>query len=184
MAISDALLNFVAPGSPLSLVGGAGANFASQIIDELGVGPGQAPPNIIGVPNTVFGSDMGIDWVKPRVIITIGTALATNNAATLNIQFQGSVDSGPNGNPAYSPNAWTTYMESGPIAAANLAAGAQFRMDFPPAFPFNVLPRFYRINFLPLATATFTAGSIASAMVNLSGDDYKAAYAAKNFVVA
>ena len=181
--ITDALLNLVAIGSPLSCVGAAGSNFRSSIIDELGQGVGTAPLNIIG-NRSVFGSDMGIDWVKPRVIVTVGTAFVTATSATLNIQFQGSVDSGAAGAPAYSPNAWTTYIETGGIAASNLGANAQIRLDIPSALPFSALPRFYSLNFLPLSTASFTAGTIASALIALVTDDYKVAYAARNYTVA
>ena len=181
--ITDALLNFVGIGSPLSCVGVAGSNFRSSVIDELGQGVGTAPLNIIG-NKSVFGADMGIDWVKPRVIVTVGTAFTTSTSATLNIQFQGSVDSGAAGTPPYSPNAWATYVETGAIAASNLTANAQFRLDFPTAIPFSALPRFYSLNFLPLSTASFTAGTISSAIVALVTDDYKMAYAAKNFAVA
>ena len=183
--IIDALLTFVPPTAPLSLVSAAaGYTARSFVIDELGQGVGTAPLSIIG-NRSVFGSDMGIDWVKPRIMITVGTAFATSTSATLNIQFQGSVDSGAAGVPAYSPNAWTTYIETGAIAASNLTANAQIRMDFANSIPFSVLPRFYSLNFVvaPTASGIFTAGTISSAVVTMVTDDYKVAYAAKNYTV-
>ena len=183
--ITDALLTLVPPTAPLSLVSAAaGYSARSFIIDELGQGVGTTPLNIIG-NRSVFGADMGIGWVKPRIFTTVGTAFATSTSATLNIQFQGSVDSGAAGAPAYSPNAWTTYIETGAIAVGNLTANAQIRIDFPNTLPFSALPRFYSLNFVvaPTASGIFTAGTIASSVITLVSDDYKMAYAAKNYTV-
>ena len=57
--ITDASLNPIAIGSPLSCVGAAGVNFQSAVKDILGVGVGMAPPAIIGNV-TLFGEDPGI----------------------------------------------------------------------------------------------------------------------------
>jgi hypothetical protein len=181
--ITDALLNLIPPGSPLSLVGAAGSTFQSQTIDLLGTGVGTAPQNIIG-SRTVFGENIGTDWLKPMVQISVGTAFTTSTSATLNVQFQGSVDSGASGTPPYSPNAWATYIETGAIAVANLTANASIRITFPYNFPFSTLPRFLQLNFVPLSTASFTAGTIAWAVVTLVGEEYGAKYASNNYTVA
>lgn len=182
--ISDALLNLVPPNSPLSLANlAAGAAVTSQTIDLLGSGVGTAPQVIIGT-RTVYGQSIGNDWLKPCVVIYIGTAFATSSTSSLNIQFQGSVDSGASGGPAYSPNAWQTYSETGPILATNLAAGRQIIMDVPRNFPPEALPRFLQLNFQTLAATTFTAGTIASATMTMVPPENVSKFAAKNYVVA
>lgn len=177
--ITDALLQFVANGSPLSVVGAANAGFPSAVIDLLGTGVGTAPQNIIGT-RSVFGADMGIDFVKPQIEANIGTALATGSGGTLNMQFQGAIDQGSAGN--YQPGTWNTFVETGAVAAANLGAGKQLRLDFAPAFPWGTLPRYLRVNFQTVNS--FTAGTIANCLVTMIRDDYTAAYAGRNYAVA
>jgi hypothetical protein len=184
--IIDTQLILVPPSAPISLVSAvAGYSARSFPIDETGQGVGTAPLNIIGT-RTVFGSDMAVGWVKPRILITVGATFATSTSATLNVQFQGSIDSGSGGTPPYSPNAWGTYSETGPIAVGNLTANSQFRMDFATAIPYSLMPRFLSLNFAvgPTGSGIFTAGTIASAVVAIIPDDYKAAYAVKNYVAA
>lgn len=177
--ITDALVNFVAPGAPLSCVGATGASFASNIIDLIGSGVGTAPQNIIGT-RTVFGSDTGLGAIKPQVEAAVGTAFATSNSATLNVQFQAAIDDG-----TYNPGTWQTLVETGPIAAANLTAAAVFaRFDWPPAFPVSLMPRFLRLNFVTPSGTAFTAGTVAFAIVTMVRDDYAEKYAAKNYTVA
>lgn len=178
--LTDSLLNFVPPNAPLSLVLGAGISVRSGIIDLLGLGVGVAPQSIIGT-RTVFGADMGIDDQKTQVLCTIGTAFATANAATLNVQFQGAIDTGVGG--GYQPGTWTTYSETGAMAAANLTAGATIaRLDYPLTFPFGTVPRFISLNFNIASATNFTAGTIAVALLTRIRDDYIAG--AKNFAVA
>ena len=176
----DGTLAFVPYGSPLSLVLGAGVSAASNIIDLLGAGVGVPPPNYIGT-RSVFGADMGIDDQKAQLLCTVGTAFATANSATLNVQFQSAIDTGAAGN--YQPGTWTTLVETGAISAANLIAGRNIaRFDFPPAFPASTLPRFLRLNFVVPAATNFTAGTIAFATPTIIRDDWSAQFAAKNFV--
>ena len=178
--ITDALVNFVPPGSPLSLVGANASQFASSIYDLLGVGVGQAPQNIIGT-RTLFGTDAGIGGHKPLVESVIGTALV-GAGASVNCQFQGAVDTGAGG--GYLPGTWITLVETGAIAIANLTAQAVLgRFDFPPAFPAGTLPRYLRLNYV-ISGAAVTAGTIAFAIVTMARDDWAAAYAAKNYAVA
>jgi hypothetical protein len=181
----DATLNFVAPGSPLSLVGGAGVSIPSTgIIDLLGLGVGVAPSErIIGLPQSgVFGEDAGIGGVKPQVQVNIGTALAAVGGSTLNVAFQGAPDQGAAGN--YQPGTWQTFVETGPMTAAQLAANAVCaRFDFPPAFPPGARPRYLRLLFSPSTGGSFSAGTVSSAIVTMVRDDYAIKYAPANFAV-
>lgn len=178
--ITDALVNFVPPGSPLSLIGASGASFASNVYDILGVGVGQAPPAIIGT-RTLFGQDNGIGSMKPLVESVIGTAVV-GAGASVNCQFQGAVDTGLSG--GYQPGTWITLVETGAIAITNLTAQAIFgRFDFPPAFPAGTLPRYLRLNYV-ISGASITAGTVAFAIVTTARDDWSAGYAAKNYTVA
>jgi hypothetical protein len=183
--LTDGILNFVAPPpSPaLSLVLAAGASVPSTIIDITGSGVGTAPPNIIGTA-TLFGSDMFVgDKEKPQLAVVVGTAFTTSTSCTLNVQFQAAADSGSGG--GYLPSTWNTLSETGYMGVTNLTKGATImRFDWPPAFPANLSPRYFRLNFQTLAAASFTAGTIAYALVTMARDDYGVAYAAKNFVVA
>jgi len=179
--ITDALLNFVAPGAPLSIVGATGASFPSQVYDILGTGVGTAPQNIIGT-RAVFGSDTGLGALKAQVESVVGTTFTTANSGTLNIQFQAAVDSGAGG--GYQPGTWITLVETGPMAVANLTTQAVLgRFDWPPAFPTNVMPRYLRLNYATATGTSFTAGTIAFAVVTMARDDYAIAYAAKNYTV-
>jgi hypothetical protein len=182
----DALLNFVQPGSPLSLVAGAGVAIPStNIIDLLGLGSGQAPSErIIGLPASgFFGEDAGIGGVKPQVQVNIGTALTAVASSTMNIAFQGAPDTGAAG--GYLPGTWQTFVETGPLTAAQLAANAICaRFDFPPAFPVSARPRFLRLLFSPSSGGSFSAGTVSSAIVTMVRDDYAIKYAPANFSVS
>ena len=109
----------------------------------------------IGV-GTRYGAEMGIgDGSVPKIAAIIGTALTTTNSATLNIQFQGSTDS----------STWTTYIESGALAAALLTANTFIaRWDWPIRQIGASLPRYVRMNFVP-ATGIFTTGTIFAGIV-------------------
>ena len=177
--LRDALLTFV--GNPLSLVGALGQNFPTDPYDILGVGAGNAPPNIIGNA-TLFGSDMGIGGYQAELVVSIGTALATSDGATLNVQVQGAPDAGT---PTYQPGTWQTLMETGALSIAQTAANlyvARFKWP-PPAVPATLRPRFYRLNFLIPAATQLTAGTISNAFVTTVRDDYSAAYATRNYTV-
>jgi hypothetical protein len=179
--ITDALVNFVGPNAPLSLVGGAGVAIPSNIYDILGVGVGVAPQGIIGT-RTLFGEDLGVGE-SPLLDVVMGLAATTGNSATLNVQFQGAVDTGVGG--GYQPGAWITLVETGPLATTVLTAGAVIaRFPFALAVPPQTLPRFLRLNFAPLAATNFTAGTIAFATVTKVRDDWTMKYAARNYTVA
>lgn len=179
----DAQTWFVAPGSPLSLVGGAGVDIPSpNTIDLLGQGVGTAPQNIIGTATT-FGEDVGIGDPRVQVEAVVGTAFTTSNSCTLNVAFQAAADQGAAGN--YQPSTWNTLVETGPIAVARLTAGKVIaRFDYPPAFPDNLNPRYLRLLFDVPAGANFTAGTILFAISTMVRDDQANKNAARNYVVA
>ena len=164
----DALTGFVQPGAPLSLVAGAGVAIQSDVYDILGNGVGTAPVNVIGTAS-LFGADMGVGGLQPELVVSIGTALVTGSAATLNVQLQAAPDT----TPSHQPGTWQTIMESGTITAAQGTAGAYvFRTKFPPVFPANLRPRYYRLNFVTPSGTDFTAGTIAYAIISVVRDDY------------
>lgn len=182
--ILDALASFLPAGAPpVSLVAGAGQSIQlGNILDLLGSGVGTAPANIIGNATT-FGTDMGIGGPRPEIEVAIGTALATATAATANFALQAAPDLGVGGN--YQPGTWTTLGETGPIAVANLGAGAvAARFPFLPAFPAGLQPRYLRVICQVPAATAFTAGTVAAVPVTRVRDDYSAKYAASNFKVA
>lgn len=179
--ISDALVNFIPPGAPLSLVGGAGVAIPSAVYDELGQGVGTAPQVIIGT-RTLFGADYGVGE-KPLIDVAVGTPFTTANAATLQVALQGAPDTGAGG--GYLPGAWTTLIQTGLIPVSQLTAGAIIaRLNFAMAVPPSALPRYLRLLFSPASATNFTAGTIAFAIVTMVRDDWSAQYAAKNFTVA
>ena len=181
--ITDSQLNFVPIGSPLSLVAGAGVSIPSQVLDLLGQGVGTAPVDIIGTA-TLFGMDAGVgSRRRPELASAIGIALATANAATLNLALQAAPDTGLAG--GYQPGAWTTLVETGAIAAAKLTAGQSIgRFPILPAFPANLNPRYLRLLAQVAAATNFTAGTIAFALLTWSRDDQANKFAVKNFTVA
>lgn len=183
--ITDAMLSFVPINGNLSLVAAAGVDIAStNTIDLLGNGVGVAPTSIYG-NTTVFGQAdaMGVGAFRPELNVTIGTALATGTAATLNVALQAAIDSGAGG--GYLPGTWQTIVESGELTAAQCAANTViFRSPWLPPFPANLRPRFLRLLFQVPAGVLFTAGTIASALVTTVRDDQFNRYAAKNFTVS
>lgn len=178
--ITDAALAFVNIGAPLSLVAAAGVAIPSGIVDMLGVGVGVAPPSIIGNVS-LFGQPaaMGVG-ARPELVVNMGIAAASANAATLKVQFQAAADLGVGG--GYQPGPWQTLAETDQLTVAQLAALTEIaRFPYLPPFPENLRPRYLRLNFAVLAATNFTAGSIQNALPTLMRDDYFAKNAAKNF---
>lgn len=179
--ITDALLAFVPLNGNLSLIAGAGVDIPStNTIDLLGVGAGQASPNIIG-DVSVFGAPdaMGVGGLRPELNVVIGTALTTGTSATLNAALQAAADNGSN-----QPDTWHTIVETGELTVAQCTAGTViFRCPWLPPFPANLRPRFLRLLFQVPAGTTFTAGTISSATVVTVRDDMFNRYAAKNYTV-
>lgn len=186
--ITDALLNFVPIGGNLSLVAGAGVDVPSNVIDLLGLGVGVAPSsnggNIIGNVTTFGAPDaMGVGGFRPELVVNVGTAFVTANAATLNVALQGAPDTGAGG--GYLPGTYQTIAETGELTAAQLTAFQTImRLPWLPPFPANLRPRYLRLLFQVPAAVNFTAGTIANALVTPLRDDQFNAYAAKNYSVA
>jgi hypothetical protein len=186
--ITDALVAFLPIGSNLSLVGGSGQEFFSNVVDLLGAGVGVAPPNIIG-NRTTFGTDLGVGSKRPELNVTIGVGLVAGVAGTnLRVAFQAAQDQGSAGN--YQPATWNDIVSEDNITPANAPANTViFRVPYLPVFPANLSPRFLRLKFSPLVAGAwplgdFTAGTIASALVTNVRDDWAAKYAAANYKVA
>lgn len=185
---TDALVAFVWPGGPMSLVGAAGIALASPIIDLLGLGSGQSPAangQIIGTTyNQQFGTDFGIGDNKVLLDIVIGTGLVTANSATLNLAFQGAPDTGLTG--GWLPGTWQTFLETGTITAAQGVANTRIaRWDWPPSFPEgSPPPRFVRLLASVPAATNFTAGTLAFALGTTARDDMAQRYAARNYAVS
>jgi hypothetical protein len=188
--ITDKLLAFVPIGSPLSLVGGAGVAIRSGVIDLLGVGAGVAPPNIFGNA-TIFGQadGMGVGNQRPELNITIGTALAGAGGLTLNVKLQAAADQGVGG--GFQPSTWISIGGQDGITltqgAANTVIG---RLPWLPPFPQNLRPRFLSLLFSPVSSGgadpsgQFTAGTIGSAIVVMSRDDYFVNQQPRNYSVS
>jgi hypothetical protein len=125
---------------------------------------------------------MGIGDNRPLLNVVVGTAFTTVDAATLEVALQGAPDTGVAG--GYQPGTWQTLVQSPLMTAAQLTAGAIIaRFDFPPAFPANLRPRFYRLLFITPTGTQFTAGTIGSALVTMARDDDNNRFTPNNFVV-
>jgi hypothetical protein len=178
--ITDALLNFIPIGQPLSLAVPVGAVPSPQTIDIMGSGVGTAPPNIIG-NRTLFGEDVGIGGLRAQFEVLVTQAFTSGGAGTLNVQYQGAADTGVGG--GYQPGTWVTLEETGAVALANLGLNAKLaRYDFAPSLPENFLPRYLRLNFV-IAGANMTAGAV-QAPVTLVRDDLANKFMANNYTVA
>lgn len=123
---------------------------------------------------TRFGEDLGIGpgAAVPQIVSYVGLVMTSTASATLNVQFQGSTD-GSN---------WDTYIESGPIAVAKLVAGQKIAAwNWPHRGPSASLPRYVRMNYVPLVGAIST-GTIFSA-ITLTRQDWPLDQYPSGFVV-
>jgi hypothetical protein len=184
----DSQLAFSPLGYTLSLVAGAGVSvIAPNPIDLLGTGVGTPPQSIFGSTASVFGEDPGIGNPKIELQANIGVAPVSANGATVNMQIQAAQDPGAAGN--YTPTSWTTVVETGGLALANLlvptnAKAAPLRLTLLPVFPPGFLPRFLRLAFAFPAGTNLTAGTITFAGIVNGRDDWQAKFAARNYVVS
>lgn len=114
--------------------------------------------------------DIGVNGSDAlKLLVLTGTAFATTNSGTLNIQFQASTASG---------SGFTTIVETSPMAAATLAANTKvFEIDIPR----NKLTRYLQLNYV-VGTGTFTAGTINYA--GIVQDRYDQPIYPSGFVVA
>src|SRR5208282_6818844 len=171
MSLIDASLSFVPYGAPAqSMVGAAGVAIPIGIpFDLLGSGVGTPPVNYYGTP-TLFGMDPGSGFLKPFLRTIVGVTFTTANSATLNLQLQYAVDTGAGG--GYQPGTWNTIVETGVIAVANLLANTILpKLEFEPTFPYNVRPRYVRLNGAIAAATNFTAGTISFAGILAGADE-------------
>lgn len=127
--------------------------------DMSGGGTGQF---LFSVNQSRFGQDLGIgDGMGiPKILGVVTASFSTGGSPTLNIQFQGSTDS----------VTWTTYVETGAIAAAVMTIGQRiFAIDWPVRAIGAAMPRYVRLNYV-VASGPFTTGSLFAAIV-LGRDD-------------
>jgi hypothetical protein len=122
---------------------------------------------------TRFGADLGVfeGLDKVKIVVGISTTFTTSNGATLNIQFQGSTDS----------VTWTTYIESGVLAASVLTVGSSWVFDWPRKALGAAMPKYVRL-YYTVGTGAFTAGAVnGNVVLNADGwvgiaDQYPANY--------
>ena len=178
--ILDSQLSFVPVGAPLSLVTAGTQNIASNVLDVLGAGVGQPPPNIIGNA-TLFGADLGVGGLTPFIEAVLGAACT--GGTSLNVALQSAPDTGAAG--GYQPGAWVTTEETGAITVAGgtLTIGQILaRFVFSPAYPGNQRPRYLRLLFQ--VVGAMTGGNVAFAVVTMVRDDQANKYATKNFTAS
>lgn len=134
--------------------------------------------------NLYFGEDLGIGPQKMPVGIYSG---ATNfaTATSLNIQFQGAVDSGGT---SYGGLTWNTYDESGTIITSLLTANS---LLYGPWFPLRKIaaaatngsmPRFLQLNYV-VAGSNFSNATIQFAGFLQTRDDSPVGFYGSGFVV-
>lgn len=114
----------------------------------------------------VNARDIGIgdgSGMTPKILVLVTTAFLTTDSATLNIAAEGSTDA----------TTWTTYAESGILAASVLAIqGKEFPIGWPHRSSGAAMPQYLRLNYI-IGTGHFTVGSVTSAIV-LGRDDIPA----------
>lgn len=193
--ITDSQLAFIQIGAPLSLVAPAGQTIPSGVVDLLGLGVGINPASAgqIWGNSTNFGQAdaMGVGNQRPELNVTIGTALNGAAGLTLNCKLQGAADPGAAGNWTPAANAWSNLGGQDGITLAQGAANTVImRLPWLPPFPVTLKPRFLRLLFSPVSnggadpSGAFTAGTIASALVVMSRDDYFVSQQPRNYSVS
>lgn len=164
--ILDGLLTFTGTSN-----GASGGITAGAQTDSPTTGT-QAASNIIdigitsGVPTSANGGgarDLGIGddpALKLSAIVTTAFTVGTS----LQLQLQGAPDNGSGAAGSY-----TTMWTSPAVVEASLVAGAQLaNIDIPRPAPGQVLPRFYKLNFITVGT--HSTGAI-EAQIVLDRDD-------------
>lgn len=148
---------------------------STNLYDITGAGAGNVPVGVFGTTG-LAAADMGLgDGLRPTLAFSVATTFTAAGAATLQIQVQAAPDNG-----AGSPGAYTTIVETAALPVASLVAGANFQLPLPPVTLGEVLPRFYRCNYI-VATGPMTAGalnaSIALNVPSLTNIQYPANFA-------
>ena len=134
--------------------------------------------------NLYFGEELGVGPEKlPLAVYSGAAAFATGTS--LNIQFQGAIDSGGT---TYGSLTWLTYSESGTLITALLTASVGLWKEYFPhrkiaaAGANGQLPRFLQLNFV-VAGSNFSAGSIAFAGFEQTRDDNAVGFYGSGFAV-
>lgn len=152
-------------GTPDSIGSNASAVQSSLTYDITGAGLNNAPKQIWGNATT-FGADMGVGdgtWT-PFVDILITTAVT--GGTSMNFQLQSAPDNGSN-----AAGTWSTDIESGAIAVANLGIGARIMLPFARRPPGAALPRFYRVQYTSVGNNTTGAASAGIVIGNITDTD-------------
>lgn len=115
--------------------------------------------NVIDLLNA---RDMALgDKFAMKLVVTVIAALVAAGAATLRIQFQGSVDN----------ITFTTYCQTDDIPKANLVAGTVIELPIAAKPPHATgLPRYLRANYI-VTTGPFTGGSVEADLVVAADQD-------------
>jgi hypothetical protein len=174
--ITDQLVSFLPPGTNLPVTNAA---VYSNVVDLLGPGVGVTPEQagiIIGQTVSKFGADQGVGIIVPELICAVGTAFA--GTGTLTVTFEGAQDNGSG-----SPGTYQIFDASPAMTITQLAAASFFyRRKWPIEYPDGFNPRFTRLGFTP--SGTFTAGTVAFAVVTMGPAANFSKFQGKNFVVA
>jgi hypothetical protein len=137
--------------------------------DTAGLGVGQPVGNIFGTSATSFGNDIGIgDGVSPpNLLCVVGTTFV--GGTSIQVQLQAAVDTSNTG----TPGTWDTIAEQTAYPTAILTSGTKIaEFTVPTRYPGQGFPRFYRLNYL--VVGTYTAGTIAYAGLITGRDDQPA----------
>ena len=119
-----------------------------------------ASTNVI---DALASRDLGIGsgpGQQPTLLVTVGTAFTAAGAATLQVQWQGSVDN----------STWYTLCQSDAIGKATLTAGQTIELPIGQQQPQIVgvsgqfIPRYYRAYYV-VATGPMTAGTVTTDLV-------------------
>ena len=132
---------------------------STNLYDITGAGSGNVPPMSFGTTG-LAAADMGMgEGIRPNILVSVAEAFTAAGAATLQIQVQAAPDNGSG-----SPGTYTTILETAAIPKATLTLGANFQLPLPPLAVGEVLPRFYRLNYV-VATGPMTAGKLNSSLL-------------------
>lgn len=132
---------------------------STVVYDVTGAGVGNAPNQKFGGSSTyAFGADIAVGrTIYAWFIVTTAFVLASSTPTlTFQVQAAPPVSSSNNNEGTY-----TTLVSSAAFNAAALVLGATLILPVAPKLMAlgEVLPRFYRINYL-IATSTFSAGAV------------------------
>ena len=150
---------------------------STNIIDLAGVGSGVPDPNVFGTAaTTIFGQDIGIGdgMSPPNILCVVTTAFTAAGAATLQVQLQEAPDTGAN---TGTPGTYSTIAQTDTFALATLTKGTKLaEFTIPPRYPgLTTFPRFIRLNYV-VATGPMLTGAITAAII--TGRDDQPAYPA------